>query len=136
MARFGSGSLAELETLHPDLQKVLVEAIKHVDFTIVEGHRGPDAQEAAFAKGLTKLHYPDGKHNKLPSLAADIMPYPIDWSDQPKNIERLAYVMGIIMGVARMMGVELRWGGDWNMNDDTRDEGAFRDRDHIELVTH
>lgn len=134
MPHFGKGSLAELATLDPRLQRVLVEAIKHVDFTIVEGHRGKEAQEAAFAKGLTKLHYPNGKHNKIPSEAADIMPYPIDWSDAAKNIERLAYVMGIIMGVARMLGIPLRWGGDWNENDDTRDEGSFRDRDHLELV--
>jgi peptidoglycan L-alanyl-D-glutamate endopeptidase CwlK len=134
MPSFGAGSLAERATIHPDLQKVLDEAIKHVDFTIVEGHRGKDAQEAAFAKGLTKLHYPNGKHNSLPSRAADVMPYPIDWSDSSKNIERLDYTMGIIVGCARMLGIGVRWGGDWNMNDDTRDEGSFRDRDHLELV--
>ena len=126
-------SLAQLATCHPDLQRVVREAIKYFDFTVIEGHRGKDAQEAAYAKGLTKVRWPNGKHNQTPSLAVDIAPYPIDWSESKKAHERFVYMAGIVMATAARMGVRLRWGGDWNQNQDMRDEG-FRDYPHFELV--
>lgn len=133
MPSFGTASLAQRATLHPDLQRVLDDAIQYFDFSIIEGYRDQAAQEAAFAKGNTKLHYPNGNHNRSPSTAADCMPYPVDWSDEPKNIERLCVLAGVIIASARRLGIGLRWGGDWNRDDDTRNEGSFRDRDHFEL---
>ena len=74
MATFGKTSLEQIATLDPRLQRILHEAIRFVDFKVLEGHRGEAAQEAAYAKGLTKLHWPHGNHNKLPSRAADHCP--------------------------------------------------------------
>ncbi len=37
------------------------------------------------------------------------------------------------MGIARSLGVALRWGGDWNSNWIVRDE-RFQDLGHMELV--
>lgn len=133
MPRFSRSSLYQLETCHHLLQKVLREAIKHVDFTVLEGHRGEVAQNEAYSKGLSQVRWPNGKHNKSPSLAVDIAPYPVSWSETPENLERFAYLAGVVMGIASQMGIALRWGGDWNQNDDMRDE-SFRDRPHIELV--
>jgi hypothetical protein len=124
----------QLVTCHPDLQRVLREAIKYTDFVVVEGHRGKAAQDAAYAKGFSKVRWPNGNHNSLPSRAVDLVPYPVDWSDAPKNIERFCMLAGVVLTVAQQLGVRLRWGGDWNHNADTRDEGSFRDRPHFELL--
>ena len=133
MYKFGSSSERQIATLHPDLQKVLREAIKYFDFTVLEGYRNEADQNAAYAKGFSKVRYPNGKHNKKPSLAVDCAPHPIDWSSNQKAIERFLLMHGVFMVVAQQLGVKLRHGIDWNMNGDTRDEGGFRDYPHIEL---
>lgn len=133
MPVFSKASEAQIATLHPDLQLVLRLAIRHVDFTVVEGHRGKEAQNAAFEKGNSKVRWPNGNHNTLPSRAVDVNPYPQDWSSHPRQIERLCHVLGIIRGIAMLVGVKLRWGGDWDQDLDLRDE-SFRDYYHLELV--
>lgn len=134
MPTFSEASKKQLETLHPDLQRVLMLAIKHFDFTIVEGHRGQKAQDEAFAKGLSKVKWPNGNHNTLPSQAVDLAPYPIDWSNKAKALERFVFMAGVVTTCAEMLGIPIRWGGDWNDNEDMRDEGRFRDYPHFELV--
>lgn len=133
MPRFSQASKNQLATLHPKLQKILSEAILHVDFVIVEGHRGKAAQDAAYAKGNSQVRWPHGKHNSIPSRAVDITPYPVDWSDAPHQIERLCFLAGVVTGIAASQGVKLRWGGDWDSDLDIREE-RFRDRYHLELA--
>lgn len=134
MPEFGAESLKQLATLHPKLQEVLNEAVKYFDFAIIEGHRGEDAQNKAYATGKSKLPWPKGNHNKTPSTAVDIAPYPIDWSDRPDSIRRFCYLAGFILAIARQLNIPLRWGGDWNHDDDLRNEGTFRDWPHFELL--
>ena len=133
MPYFGSSSMEKLKTCHPDLQRILLEAIKYTDFTIVCGHRNKADQEKAYREKCTQLDWPHSKHNSMPSLAVDIAPWHktaphIDWSDH----EGFIYLAGIVKGVAFMMGYDLRWGGDWDGDQDQRDEG-FRDLPHFEL---
>lgn len=130
MPSLSKKSKAILETCHSDIQRVMNEAIKYFDFTVLEGHRGEAAQNAAFAAGKSKLKYPFGKHNNLPSLAVDIAPYPIDW----KNRERFIYLAGVVMGIASQMNIKLRWGGDWNGDTEVADN-KFDDLPHFELLT-
>lgn len=129
MPAFGKSSLDKLATCDPRLQKVFNEVIKHFDCTVIEGHRGEEAQNKAFAEGKSKLKYPQGKHNKTPSLAADVLPYPIDWNDT----NRMRYFAGFVVGIAATMGIKLRWGGDWNQNTELKDN-SFNDLPHFELV--
>ena len=68
-------------------------------------------------------------HTTCLSEAVDIAPYPINW----KDTEKFYYVAGIVMGVAGMLGIELRWGGDWDRDDDLHDQ-TFMDLGHFELV--
>lgn len=110
MPTFGQRSLDNLASAHPDLQRVCKEAIKVYDFTVICGHRGKEEQEAAVRTGKSKTHYPNSKHNSMPSLAVDIAPYPIDWN----NKERFYYLAGVMMGIAAQLGIALRWGGNWN----------------------
>lgn len=138
MPRFSAASKAQLDTCHPDLQAVLNAAIEIMDFTVVEGHRGEAAQNAAFAKGASKLPWPLGNHNSNPSTAADIAPWPIDWGNDPKThqkaLERFVFLQGIVCACAHNLGIKVRFGIDWNQNMDMRDEGNFRDYPHVELV--
>ena len=133
MPNFGTASQIQLATLHLDLQRILLDAIQYFDFSIIEGYRGEDAQNKAFATGKSKLPWPKGNHNKLPSTAVDCAPSPIDWSDKPDAIRRFCYMAGFIQASARRLRIKIRWGGDWNQNDDLRDEGSFRDWPHFEL---
>lgn len=111
------------------LQLVLNAAIKYMDFSILEGHRGKAEQDEAYRTGKSKVRFPNGKHNQVPSHAVDIAPYPLDWSDT----ERFVYFAGFIMGVAASHDVRLRWGGDWDRDTEVEDE-TFRDLGHFELV--
>lgn len=133
MPTFSVASSKQLETLHPKLQEVLIDAVQYFDFSIIEGHRGEVAQNAAFAKGLSKVQWPNGKHNTSPSTAVDCAPFPIDWSDKPDAIRRFCYMAGFVMGSARRLGIKIRWGGDWDSDDDLRDEQGLRDFPHFEL---
>lgn len=133
MPKFGSASLAQRATLHPNLQRVLDDVIQHYDFVITEGFRGKAAQNAAYAKGNSQKQWPNGEHNHLPSTAVDIYPYPVDWSDDVKNIQRSVLLAGMVLATGWKLGIPIRWGGDWNKNGDTRDE-HFRDYGHFELI--
>jgi len=128
MPRFGARSLRELSTAHPDLQRLFHEVIKHFDCTVLEGHRGKEAQEEAVRTGKSKVHYPHGKHNATPSLAVDVAPWPIDWHDRL----RFYYFGGFVKGVAEMMGIGIRWGGDWDSDTEVTDQ-TFFDLPHFEL---
>ena len=128
MARFGKTSRSRLKTCHEDLQKVFNEVIKHVDCSILCGHRGEEAQNAAVASGHSRARYPKGRHNKKPSLAVDVAPYPVDWDDY----ERFTLFAGFVLGIAKSMGIGLIWGNDWNGDFNTKDT-TLRDYPHFEL---
>lgn len=128
MPRFSKKSKTKLDTCDERLQDVFKEVVKHFDCTIIEGHRGKEKQNEAYKKGNSKLKYPHGKHNKIPSIAVDVIPYPIDWEDR----ERMSYFAGFVLGIARSKGITLRWGGDWDMDTKVKDN-KFDDLVHFEI---
>lgn len=131
MPEFGNRSKIQLATCHPDLVRVLTRAIEIMDFTVVEGHRTRERQNEYFNRvpPVTKVKWPHSKHNKKPSEAVDIYPYPIDFH----TIERFVLLAGVVLACAHEEGVAIRWGGDWDQDFDTADE-RFRDMPHFELV--
>lgn len=129
MPKFSDLSSRKLATCDDRLQRVFQEVIKHWDCTVLEGHRGKEDQDDAYRAGKSKTPWPESKHNKMPSRAVDVAPYPVDWADR----ERFALFAGFVLGVAASMGIKLRWGGDWNANGRTKDE-TFSDMPHFELV--
>lgn len=132
MFKLSAESLVQYNTLHPDLQLLLTEAIKYYDFKIIEGFRGKVKQEKAFKSGNSKARWLESLHNHKPSRAVDIAPWPIDWSDNPKAIQRFVFMQGIIFILAKQLKIEIRQGLDWDSDNDMRDE-KFRDYPHIEL---
>ena len=128
MAKFGRKSRERLATAHPDLQKIFNEVIKYVDCSVLEGHRDERTQDRLFEEGKTKVRYPLGRHNTKPSRAVDVVPYPVDWNDR----ERFTLFAGFVLGMATRMGINLRWGGDWDKDFQVNDN-KFDDFPHFEL---
>ena len=128
MPRFGRKSKERLASCDPMLQKLFNEVIKHVDCSVLEGHRSKERQNKLYDEGKTKVRYPNGRHNADPSLAVDVTPYPVDWEDR----ERQTLFAGFVLGIARGLGIRIRWGGDWDMDFDVQDN-KFDDFPHFEL---
>lgn len=129
MPKFGKKSEERLATCHVDIQRLFNEVIKHYDCTVTCGHRGKDEQDEAVRTGVSKLAWPNSKHNSLPSKAVDVVPFPIDWED----MSRFYHFGGFVLAVAKQLGIKIRWGGDWNGDLKFRDE-KFKDLPHFELV--
>ena len=128
MPKFGKRSKNALHSCDERLIKVFDEVIKTVDCSVLEGHRGQSKQDKYYEEGKSKVKYPSGRHNKLPSMAVDVAPYPIDCNDR----ERFHLFAGFVLGIAKSMGINLRWGGDWNQNWFV-DDNKFDDFPHFEL---
>jgi peptidoglycan LD-endopeptidase CwlK len=137
MPQFSDDSRSKLSTCHIDLQVIFFEVIKHIDCSIVEGHRNEIAQNKAFEEGKSKLTWPNGKHNQLPSLAVDVAPYPINWQNSRQFIFFGGLVLGIVEGLKNQQKIthRVRWGGNWACNFDIDSETGFIDLCHFELMT-
>jgi len=127
--KFGRRSLHVRSELHHDLQHLVDTVIYIVDIKLLEGHRDKEEQEVCVRAGKSKVEFPNSKHNLVPSRAVDMAPYPIDWDDR----ERFVYLAGIVKGVAALQRINIRWGGDWDNDNDLRDQ-TFNDLVHFELV--
>lgn len=121
MPRFGKASLENLGTCDNRLREICLEAIKIMDFSVICGHRGEEAQNKAFTEGNSKAKWGESKHNSMPSKAIDLLPYPPDWADR----ERFAKLAGIMVGIAHMKGIKIKWGGEFK---------GFYDAAHFQLV--
>jgi peptidoglycan LD-endopeptidase CwlK len=129
MPKFSSTSATKLGTCVFELREIFEEAVEEFDCTVLCGHRDQEAQDKAFETGRSKVQWPNGKHNTTPSLAADVAPYPIDWKDR----ERLTFFAGYVKGIAKARNVDIRWGGDWDSDTETRDN-RFDDLVHFEIL--
>ncbi len=129
MPRFSKRSRGRLETCDLKLQVLFNEVVRTFDCTIIEGHRGKARQNKAYDDGKSKVRYPMGKHNKKPSVAVDVAPYPIDWDDR----DRFHFFAGFVLGTAEQMNIKIRSGADWDMDWETKDN-RFDDLVHFELI--
>jgi peptidoglycan L-alanyl-D-glutamate endopeptidase CwlK len=135
--KFSSRSQKVLGELHPQLQIICKEAIKVVDFTLLDAQRGRAEQERAFRAGHSKAHFGDSAHNYVPAVAFDLVPSPLSWD--ANKFKPIAKVIGYYdarqgdgRGLALKLKIPLRWGADWDMDGDWNDE-RFLDWGHWEL---
>lgn len=128
MPAFGTQSRKALKTCDPDIQAVLNEAIKHVDFSVVWGHRGMEEQNRAFNEGKSQRRWPTSNHNSLPSQAVDVVPYPTGYNSLPEFYELATYIYAACI----KLGVRLEWGGHWKNFTGKGDND--RDWAHWELI--
>lgn len=120
-----------LFTCHKPLIDVFKEVLFYKDISILEGYRGEQAQEEAKNKGNSKASFGESAHNYKPSLAVDVVPYPIPtkevdgvkvWDDESPEWEELHE---IVQEICLQFGVKLTWGGDFT---------SFKDKPHYELT--
>jgi peptidoglycan LD-endopeptidase CwlK len=135
--KLGKKSKKLLDGVHPRLCAVVETAITltPIDFTIIDGLRTPDKQQALYDTGKSKtLH---SKHLKQPDgygHAVDIIPCSSDpWND----VVGFDLIRKVMFESAKQLGVPLRWGGDWDGDGKSRNQGdkdeKFIDLPHYEL---
>lgn len=132
MPKFSKRSLDNLSECDERLVKIANEAIKRIDFTVIDGARTEEEAKENQAKGTSWTN--KSKHCRKPkSYAFDYIPYPFkSWSD----LEGFEKVAKVLLQVAKELGIKARWGGDWNENGKYDDEIARRSYDggHFELM--
>ena len=119
MPTYSQRSQDNLAEAHKDLQTLFNYVIKFIDCSVICGHRGAEAQNKAYASGHSKLRFPNSKHNKIPSMAVDVIPFPLDWED-----ERRFKMFGMaVLGIAGLLREQgkitsiIQWGGLWEFRD-------------------
>lgn len=135
----GPTSCKKLVAVHPTLIAVVQRAIELTtqDFSVVEGVRSRERQEELYAQGRTKpgeivtwtmnsRHFigPDGF-----GRAVDLAPYPMDW----KTTSKFDAIAKAMFAAAKELGVEIRWGADWDQDGKPRERGES-DSPHFELA--
>lgn len=143
---FGSGSEEKLKGVHPNLVKVLREAIKEspLDFRITQGVRTAAYQNSLYQQGRTKpgkvVTNCDGYKNKSNHQAQkDGFGHAIDIficgymkdgkyvkTDEKEgySFANLKAVADHIKKISAKFGYNVKWGGDWD---------KFKDYPHFEL---
>lgn len=129
---WGRRSLIVYNELDPRLQAWCDRMLAEVcDISLIAGHRNKTDQNYMYDHGLSHLRWPNGKHNRIPSQAVDMQPYPRPVAT-PKLWAALGYMAGRGEDIAEGMGLTLRWGGDWDRDGDLTDQD-FDDLFHWEL---
>lgn len=137
--RLGFRSQQKLEGVHPTLVKVIERALQlsTIDFSVLEGVRTEARQKELYNQGrvtagpivtwtLKSRHFkqPDGYGH-----AVDLVPSPVDWNDL-KKFDAIAAAM---FAAAKELGVDLRWGADWDQDGNKRERGET-DSPHFEFA--
>jgi len=108
------------------------EVVKTYDCSIREGHRGKELQNKYKKEGKSRLSWPNGLHNTIPSKAVHTVPYPFPgWEE--KKLKSFYHFAGYVRRVAEEMGIKIRWGGNWDMDTDMNDQ-SFMDLIHFEVL--
>lgn len=131
MPKFSKSSLSKLKTCDEELQKLFLHVVTHFDCTIVQGHRDKRTQNKYYKEGKSKLQWPNSNHNSKPSRAVDVAPYlngSVSWDK-----DQCYTFGGFVLGVAAMMRIPIRWGGDWDGDKNIKDQ-TFNDLVHFELI--
>jgi peptidoglycan L-alanyl-D-glutamate endopeptidase CwlK len=130
MYSLGKQSIAKLDGVHPDLERVVRRAIEITaqDFSVAEGVRSVAQAQFNAAAGtgvVNSLHIrqPDGYAH-----AVDLWPLPLDWRDIP-SFERVASAM---FQAADELNVLIQWGADWDMDGTPRERGEW-DHPHYQM---
>lgn len=137
MPSFGARSRRNLDTCHPVLTKLMERVVLRFDISIIEGFRNLDRQAELYASGMTQVKS-GGAHNRMPSMACDILFYPFlrgDWERRDK----FNYMAGFVFSTFWEMrsdgrlddGYELVWGGSWDGLLQT--DESFLDMPHFEI---
>lgn len=136
--RYGARSLDRLSTCDQKVVNVMQSAIDTglIDIIIIEGRRSKALQDQYFDNGMSKVKWPNSKHNVVAdgdlSEAVDAAPFvagKVSWKK-----EHCIFMAGVVLCCARRLGVNMRWGGNWDMDGEPITDQSFQDLVHFELV--
>lgn len=137
MPKFGNTSRTRLSTCHRDLVRIFNDVVARYDCSVLCGHRPKDLQDQAVAQHKSRTPWPGSKHNRMPSLAIDVAPWPIDWDDIGRFYHFAGFVHATTLDLFERGEIEhrIRWGGDWNRDGrmTTDPTQKFNDLVHFEL---
>lgn len=128
---WGTKSKAERATSDPRLNEIGDIVLQIKNHSVIKGHRGQAEQHEAFISNNSKLDWPDGNHNAMPSKAQDVRTYPWPEKESDQREEQL-YLLGLYRGVGHMLGYKIRTGADWDRDGEIADNG-FDDFFHVEI---
>ena len=138
MLKWSKRSLEKLETVQPELQRVVTAALNYnvMDMMVLEGRRSRERQNQLFDEGKSRVKWPNGKHNvtyfKDLARAVDVAPYidgVLSW-----NKLHCCVMAGLILAAAKTLDVDIRWGGNWDRDYEPITDQDFQDLVHFELV--
>jgi len=141
MPRFGRTSKIKLNTCHPLLQSIASEVVIEFDCSVDYGYRNKKLQDSLVERGVSKVWYPNSKHNKIPSMGVDLIPYingRKTW-DERQALFFAGYVKAIGEAMTKAWNKKyrtnfvFRLGADWDRDDNVNDQ-TFHDICHFELV--
>jgi peptidoglycan L-alanyl-D-glutamate endopeptidase CwlK len=120
MYKLGERSIMRLQGVHPDLVKVVKNAIdiSTVDFTVLEGRRSPERQKVLVEAGASQTL--NSRH--ITGHAVDLGAWvddQVDWS-----WPLYARIAGAMKIAAKDLNIPIEWGGDWK---------TFKDGPHFQL---
>lgn len=126
--RLGEKSLANLSGVHDDLADVVRLAITFTsqDFSIFEGLRTPERQEALFKAGASKLDGVTKISRHQTGHAIDLVPYvagKLRW-EWPLFFP----IADAVRRAAHQLRIPIRWGGTWTEITDARYDGMTADQ--------
>ena len=131
---FGERSEYNLESCSFFVTSLLREALALgiMDFAVIEGFRNEAKQNRLYESNKSKVKWPYGKHNCTPSKAADCVPWingRVSWNEL-----HCCVLSGIIQSAARILKLEIRWGGNWDRDGEPITDQDFQDLVHYEEV--
>lgn len=128
-------SLKRMEGVESDLQKVVQMAIGRtpVDFGVawLGGFRTPEEQNQLFKDGHSKC---DGYAKLSKHQFGEAVDLQVFVGGTAVKSEKMQCVVaGVVASCACALGVNIRWGGDWDSDGDMRDN-TFNDLYHFEII--
>jgi len=135
MYKFSQASEARLWGVDERLQEIARLALSRsrIDFGIgfLGGLRTASEQYDLFLKKKSKVDGTTNRSKHQEGLAIDVVAY-VD--GRPRWEKEYYYMLaGTILAVAAEKGLPLRWGGDWDSDNDFLDQ-TFNDFGHFEVA--
>lgn len=116
-------SKSRLNGVDGQLVDLVNETLFYIDVSVIEGLRSVETQKQYLALGVSKTM----KSKHLVGKAVDLYPYPVPRlasGEIDSNSEKWNQLGGVVLTIARAMGIKVQWGGLWT---------SFIDKPHFEI---
>ena len=137
MSKFSQSSQTRLDTCNYEIRHIMNTAIisSPIDFGIPAygGKRSQSEQYQLFLDGESKCDGVSKLSKHQSGDAVDIIAYVPSVGGYTYERDYYLMLAGHILATAKRLGYEFRWGGDWDSDNDLKDQ-TFNDLCHFELV--